>query len=459
MPQEDMGGDAHGTRRHGQGCPCHKETWAGTPMPRGDMGRDAHATRGHGQGCPSHKGTWAGMPKPQEDMGRDAHATRGHGQGCPCHKGTWAGMPMPLALGVICGLGIATKLTFFPIILISAVCCRRALLPFAAALIGTVVVVLIPIYPELPRLAEWTAGIVTQSGLYGTGETGLPHFGTYVAYLIMLVVGEPLVVVIPVVAMCAVAVARASSPVTLRATGFQPVRKRFPSEVAYAAIPMGETPMPRRIMGGTPMLLLFLAQVVAFLAIGKHANYHYLIPLCLSTGLNLALLGQVAQRGPDLARLLSVIALVFLLFLGFSSFKSRLPALYADLDRARIQQLDFYERVKEQTRNAQRVDYYRSGSPEFALYFGNFYARRAFADLLAKRFPNALFYNIFFGRFETFATDVEPAAVRARYDRLYFYGNSMTRISSYGRVYSFEPQNAKLLEQAGDYLLQEWVRR
>jgi hypothetical protein len=361
-----------------------------------------------------------------------------------------------LGLGVICGLGIATKLTFFPIILISAVCCRRALWPFAAALIGTVVVVLIPIYPELPRLAEWTSGLVTQSGLYGTGETGLPHFGTYVAYLIMLVVGEPLVVVIPVVAMCAVAVMSWREHRGMRVLAHETLLHRHD---AGDPLPMGETPMPRPIMGRMPMPLVFLAQVVSFLAIGKHANYHYLIPLCLSTGLNFALLGQVAQRGPDLARLLSIVAMVFLLFLGFSSLKSRIPALYADLDRARIQQLDFYEQVKEQTRNAQRVDYYRSGSPEFALYFGNFYARRAFADLLAKRFPNALFYNIFFGRFETFSTYVEPAAVRARYDRLYFYGNSMTRISSYGRVYSFEPQNAKLLEQAGDYLLQEWVRR
>jgi hypothetical protein len=206
---------------------------------------------------------------------------------------------------------------------------------------------------------------------------------------------------------------------------------------------------------------VFVVQVIAFLLILKHGNYHYLIPLCLSSGLNLALLHEDIWRRPamSLSKILGAGVLVFLVFMGVSSFRVRIPGAYVWLRDRRVQQLQLYARAKQVTRNGVRVDYYRSDSPEFALYFGNFYARRAFGKVLQEKFPNALFYNIFFGKFETFDGWVAPESVRREYDHLYFFGNELTQISSYGPVYSFDPKNLTVIDRAGDYLLQEWVRR
>ena len=54
------------------------------------------------------------------------------------------------------------------------------------------------------------------------------------------------------------------------------------------------------------------------------------------------------------------------------------------------------------------------------MYWGNAFARRAFAPLLEKKYPRALFFNIFNGKFETFGDFLDPSSIFLKYDRLYF---------------------------------------
>jgi len=341
-----------------------------------------------------------------------------------------------IALGAICGLGLATKLTFFPFILIGAMSCRgrKGLLLFAGSIFVVTTIALLAIFPEWPRVFKWFIGMATHSGYYGTGKVGFVRLGRYPAEIVRLISGEPMLALIPII----------TTLTALVVAGYDRLRgTRLPQPATWAVV------------------RVFIAQVLAFLLILKHGNYHYLIPLCLTTGLNLALLHEDFWRRPGmpLPKILGAGALAFLVFSGVSSFRVRIPGAYVWLRDHRIQQLQLYARAKEKTRDSVRVDYYRSDSPEFALYFGNFYARRAFAKVLQEKFPNALFYNIFFGEFETFDRWIKPESVRRQYDRLYFFGNDLTQISSYGPVHSFDPKNLTVIDRAGDYLLQEWVRR
>ena len=357
-----------------------------------------------------------------------------------------------ITLGAICGLGLATKLTFFPFILIGAVSCRglKSLVVFAGSLLVAALIALIPIFPEWPRVFQWFTGMATHSGYYGTGSVGFVRLDRFPAEIVRLISGEPMLGLIPIIATLAI----------LIVAGYESVRR---AELAGFADPVGRAKFHLGLVQPvtSSAVRIFIAQVIAFLLILKHGNYHYLIPICLSTGLNLALLHEDIWRRPGIPvpKIFGGLTIAILVFLGVSSFRVRIPGAYVWLRDHRIQQLQLYARAKQMTQNSIRVDYYRSDSPEFALYFGNFYARRAFAKVLQEKFPNALFYNIFFGEFETFDRWVEPDSVRSQYDRLYFFGNELTQISSYGPVHSFEPQNLTVIDRAGDYLLQEWVKR
>ncbi len=337
---------------------------------------------------------------------------------------------MVVTAGAICGLGIATKLTFFPWILICLICLssisESAI--FLGSLLLTATCALIPIFPRLSRVFHWFFRMATHSGYYGTGAPGFVHFSQYPNDVVRLLSGEPIMALFPIVTTVVIWIA------TIGVQSARPLRNSA--------------------------FRLLAAQIVSYLLIAKHANFHYMIPLFFSTGLNLFLLLEAiaAQPWPSARSFLSSALLLGLLAQGLHFLRVRTPGTYSRLQTEQVQQLQLYERAKEVARDSVRADYYRAGSPEFALYFGNFYAHRAFGKELEKMFPSALFYNIFYGKFENYQSLIDANIIRSRYDHLYLLGNRFTQTSTYGDVQYFDPTHVVQLAEAGDYILQEWVR-
>ncbi|MBV9392542.1 MAG: hypothetical protein JOY96_11690, partial [Verrucomicrobia bacterium] len=325
-----------------------------------------------------------------------------------------------IAAGAICGLGIATKLTFFPWVLICLVCLFSISesVIFLGSLLLSVTCALIPIFPRLPRVFHWFFRMATHSGYYGTGAPGFVRISQYPTDVIRLLAGEPIMALFPTMATFVIWIA------TIGVKSARPLRN-----LAFR---------------------LLAAQIVSYLLIAKHANFHYMIPLFFSIGLNLFLLLEtvVALHWPSVRSLLSSAALLGLLAQGLHLFRVRTPATYSRLQTEQVQQLQLYERAKEAARDSARADYYRAGSPEFALYFGNFYGHRAFGQELEKMFPNALFYNIFYGKFENYRSLIDPNVIRSRYDHLYLLGNRFTQTSTYGDVQYFDPTHVIMIAEA-----------
>jgi hypothetical protein len=69
-----------------------------------------------------------------------------------------------------------------------------------------------------------------------------------------------------------------------------------------------------------------------------------------------------------------------------------------------------------------RVDYFFSDSPEYPLCYGNDYAGGVFGPILARMYPNALFFNAFNSQFQTFTSFIPPEVELKKYDYLYFLG-------------------------------------
>jgi hypothetical protein len=339
---------------------------------------------------------------------------------------------LPALTGLACALGIATKLTFFPLILISLFCCRtfRNLVTFTTAFMLSLAVVLLPIYSELAKLSTWIFDLGVHSGTYGHGEVGLPGTAQYTESVRSLFEAEPLVVAIPLVAgVGALVLSFANAATNVRST---------------------------RISWKTALPLLGL-QVVSFLAVAKHPSRQYLIPLCVSTGFSLVLLFYVLRsaNGAVIRRVAGWITLTGLLFLGSKSFIELAPQMYEDLHEAKAQLLGLYRHAKELTQNDVRVDYYFSDSPVFPLCFGNDYSRQVFGPILASQYPNALFFSVFNNRFETFTSFIEPEKVLAQHDHLYFLGNPTWLHKGNG----LDPGTFETIDTALGFSLQKWTRK
>jgi hypothetical protein len=338
---------------------------------------------------------------------------------------------LPTFTGLVCALGIATKLTFFPLVLISLLSCRsrKNLLAFAFAFIFGLAFALLPIYSQLWRLVTWTFNLGIHSGRYDTGSVGLPSSGVYLTSVLDLVQAEPLVVIVPIVATIVLLVLFLAS------------RKQRPEN---------------NIAWRTALVLLAI-QLISLLVIAKEMDSHYLIPLALTTGLNLVFLFQ-AFRDIDRSRLkktIGWITLVGLLALGAKSFIDGTQDRYEALHDDKRELLRLYRHAEEVTRNDVRVDYFFSDSPQYPLCYGNDWAGGAFGQLLSTLYPNKLFFNVFNRRFQTFTDGIAPDVILKKYDHLYFLG----RTDWFPSVNGFEPDTFEIIDQFGDYSLRKWTRK
>jgi hypothetical protein len=297
---------------------------------------------------------------------------------------------------------------------------------FSAAFVLGVAFALLPIYSQLPRLVTWIFNLGIHSGQYNSGAVGLPETSVYLSSLSYLLEAEPLIAIIPIVATIVVLVLSVSS------------KKQKPANA----------------VSWRTALALLAIQAVSFLAIAKETGTHYLIPLSLSTGISLVFLFRAFHGALGFKQAIGCVALIGLLALGFKDFIVRTPAACAALHDEKVDQLRLYRHAKEITKNDVRVDYFFSDSPEFALCYGNDFAGRAFGSLLARMYPNALFLNVFTGKFETFTTYIEPGLELQKYDHLYFLGEP----DDFPKIDGFDPKTFETIDHAGEYYLQKWTR-
>ncbi|MBV9876788.1 MAG: hypothetical protein JO025_18805 [Verrucomicrobia bacterium] len=339
---------------------------------------------------------------------------------------------IPASAGLICALGIAAKLTFFPLIVISFFCCRslRDRITFSISFVLSLAIVLIPIYSRLAKLSTWIFSLGIHSGIYGHGSLGLPGGAQYLDSIQSLLQAEPLVVVIPLLAAIGVTM--------LCLTSLH--RKTDSPRLSW------KTALP-----------LVALQIISFVAIAKHPSPHYLIPLCLSTGLSLVLLFLTLDSS-NASTLRNSVAWVMLggcLCLGLYGFVMETPRTYQALWEHKADLLRLYKHARQLTENDTVVYYYSSSSPEFAISFGNTFSGGVFGPILSARYPRALFFNPFLERFTTYNQEIDVESVLQHHDHLYFLGTP----ANLHQVDGLDPNTFETIDQAGNFCLQKWTRR
>jgi len=87
-----------------------------------------------------------------------------------------------LILGFICGLGVATKLSFLTLLILPLIICRWRMKPaFILTTIAFFVLWTLPIITLYPKLWSWIAGLITHTGIYGNGHGGVIDIHDYLA--------------------------------------------------------------------------------------------------------------------------------------------------------------------------------------------------------------------------------------------------------------------------------------
>ena len=207
-------------------------------------------------------------------------------------------------LGAFAGLGMATKVTFAPLLLVCLVVVSgRSRRLLCAATVAACGLALIPAYPTLLYNARWYWELLVHTGYYGGGRPGLVDLDAFPGNLRLLLWEEWAVFALGLVGL------GLGIALLARATRADPSQRA----AARALVASG------------------LAQIAWLCIVAKHARARYLLPVVLLAGVSAALAWHAAHR----LRLASAVraGIIAVALLGLSGQPWRLSAQAGDLRR------------------------------------------------------------------------------------------------------------------------------
>lgn len=276
--------------------------------------------------------------------------------------------------GTIMAVGVVTKVTFAPLILFLIVFRGNKAKSFAViAIAGTIIMTTTPIWESIPRVANWLLGVITHSGHYGSGEIGLPAASRLLSNGVSLFEATPVIFIfIPFLFL---------SLFKIKTDGDGSIQNRF--------------------------VIVSLLVITCSLAITiKHYSPHYLMHIIGASGLFvLGIVMGLPRHNINLITSLILIVSILMTFRAFNQTRDTLMS-YKNVQS----ELSSLQDVARQY-GCRVVNYYRSSSPEYALQFGNNFARNIYYDDLNKLYPEFVSYNIWKRGFAGFQGALSPSAV------------------------------------------------
>jgi len=266
---------------------------------------------------------------------------------------------------------------------------------------------------ELVHIGQWIFNLTTHSGQYGGGPRNIIDWTRYWPALVALLKADP------------------------------PYRALLISGLAVPLLALVTGPFAEAYHSRTNRVLLVMValELGCFLLTAKHPAAHYLMPVVAMAPLHLLLLGQALKKVLPYSPLyLAAIGLLVLggSYAGYQQYRFRSGNFKqgsASQVEARAKLTDWLAlRVKEPPADSQRVTvhYYRNSSIEYALFFGNGYARGYFSPQLADIYPDIWFFNIFNARFQNFTELITGEEFYARYPQAVFFGSNSIESMPFG---------------------------
>ncbi|MBD2464247.1 hypothetical protein H6G89_24900 [Oscillatoria sp. FACHB-1407] len=296
-------------------------------------------------------------------------------------------------LGIMFGLGLATKYTFLPTILfILLVPTIRQKLITIGTTIVTFVLSTIPIIPQYPKTFSWLYGVLTRTGYYGTGEPGFVDFQTAKANFQILYAQDKVFFQLTFISI-AVFILLGILLKVWNPNSFT------------------ENESEQLLIRRSYFLLgcLLLIAVVQFVPTLKQPGIRYLISSISLSGLMIFIQVNLIQNFliekyfPGLKlKVFPFLLLVACVAIAISSTStySRIVVSQFSLYQSELSELQ--NLIALNYSDCNQVTYFRSSSQEYALKFGDDLALRSFSNPLKRLYPESFFYNIWSRQFESF---------------------------------------------------------
>jgi hypothetical protein len=316
-----------------------------------------------------------------------------------------------ILLALITGFGIASKVTFIPMMIIPLVVLPRFKnkLLYLGVSIYSFVMFTLPIVRMYPRFFDWIYKLLSHSGRYGSGPSGLLASQNYLKNIKELLVGD-LFFSFSLVLALAIVIATLLIP-TLRKISRSSVYFKLLAAVAAA-------------------------QLFGLLMVSRHSASHYLLPVLNLSGISVLLvylyLRQVWLLPGLSSKKITPVTVIFLclVLMGLNP-PGKIKQLVSRLTHLKEKSLALHQEVEEKYRDYAKIYYYRSSSPEYALKFGNDLSRSYHSEILQTLYKNVYFYDIWTKRFTLFDYHQSIAfkAIRAKYgDKIIFQGSRNVKI-------------------------------
>jgi hypothetical protein len=303
-----------------------------------------------------------------------------------------------LAFGLLIGVGIASKITFAPLVVIPFILLPSWKWRFTFTL-ATIVSFLISIAPiitptQLHTLGHFIFATATHTGTYGYGAKGIVDAHNYLPNLLALIRGDLI--------------------------SFIFIFGGVVLLVLRSKIPGLDSPRSRALLAVTA------AQFCLLVVVAKHPANRYLIPALGLIGINFMLVFEtVAQKVATTNPRLYYVPLILVCSLLIFKRTQSLHTLYGSLGRG-VREIETVNAILEkESREATVVHYLGASSVAYGLKLGSEYSGNIYAPLLVKVYPRIYFYDLWKLEFSDFAGPVDLDQIKGQKDWWIMHGFSL----------------------------------
>ncbi len=279
-----------------------------------------------------------------------------------------------VGFGLICGFGLATKITFFPLLIIPIVLINRISNKLLFCFI-TFIAFLIFVFPALSpdnsyEFLGWLKNLSTHSGRHGTGQENFIDNYQFLKNLKTLFRYEPVFIYSYILISLAFLLMLIPK-----------LRKKIKSN-KYNKLLIG----------------IFGAMTIQLLIVGKHFGFHYLLPSYMLVILGLYIVNSITiNLFPNLFKVnkhiyLFIILIIFLLIQIKTVLSSN-----SHVTKGRNESRNIVKFLEENYNQSIIVTSYGASSKEFALYLGASYGgsqKYHYYSILRNMYPNCYYYDI-----------------------------------------------------------------
>lgn len=287
----------------------------------------------------------------------------------PCTENT--NLLFILLFSILSGFGLATKLSFIPLLIIPLI-----VIPLFRNKIYYILLTFISfigfIYNFAGRYLVYTKArdIITHVGSYGSGEKGIIDPAKFLHYLREIVLSWNILFS----AFLLFSILLILAKLLLK-------RQNIFKDLKY------------KILFG-----IVLSNLIGIIIVAKHPGIHYLVPVYSLCGLTVVLSWlcikdmclKLGSKGMALVKALpSLVCFIILCTATWSICED-----YARYSSNKNNLLQIYEIGETKYKEYGKIYFYRASSPASALEFGNIFASRVYAKTLQENYPNVWFYDI-----------------------------------------------------------------